>query len=671
MPGRILGGRYEVQDKVGTGGMAIVYRGLDQVLGRTVAIKTMLPQYATDQSFAARFKQEAQAAAALQSPYIVSVYDWGKDGETYYIVMEYLRGTDLKSGIRKHGALDCKKVAQIGSQIAQALSVAHRHDIIHRDVKPQNIMVQPDGNVKVMDFGIARAKNSHLTQDNSVLGTAHYVSPEQTQGKELGPTTDIYSLGIVMYEAATGSVPFDGDDAISVALKQVNEQPQPPSQRNPAVDPSLESIILKCMQKDPANRFQSAEELVRVLHDYLSGRLQAVNTATSVLPVGTPQIGAPATAAMPRVTGTGPRPITTSRTRQTTATELARQQMENDEKRHHRNVVLGAFVGVLALVAIAIFAYTMMTSGTGTQKVPNLANYTKDDAVSAIEATEWFEVGSITEEYSDSVETGRVIDQDPEAGKAFSKGTQVNIYVSKGKEPAADETVPDLSGMTASEAEAELAKHNLVSKAGDGVYDADVETGRVVTQSPNAGSTVKAGDTVTYQLSLGTESVNVPDVTGMSESDAWSVLSEAGFTINEREESSETVSAGYVVRQSPTGKAEKGSTVTITLSSGSATATVPNVIGYSEGDAESVLYDAGFNVSVETASSSSVSQGYVISQSPSGNNTASKGTTITITISTGPSSGGNGGGNGGGSSSDSGGTNTSSEDTSSNGTTTQ
>ena len=160
MSAMVLGGRYQVQDKIGAGGMATVYRGLDEVLGRTVAIKTMLPQYANDPSFAARFKQEAQAAAALQSPYIVAVYDWGKDADTCYIVMEYLRGTDLKSGIRKHGALDCKKVAQIGSQIAQALSVAHRHDIIHRDIKPQNIMVQPDGNIKVMDFGIARAKNT-------------------------------------------------------------------------------------------------------------------------------------------------------------------------------------------------------------------------------------------------------------------------------------------------------------------------------------------------------------------------------------------------------------------------------------------------------------------------------------------------------------------------------
>lgn len=236
MEQRVLGGRYLLKDKVGTGGMATVFRAQDQVLDRTVAVKIMLPQYAGDATFAARFKQEAQAAAGLSSPYIVGVYDWGKDGDTYYIVMEYLRGTDLKSGIKSHGALDPKKVAQIGSQISSALSVAHKHEIIHRDIKPQNIMVLPDGNIKVMDFGIARAKNSHLTQDNNVLGTAHYVSPEQTRGQDLGPTSDIYSLGVVMYECATGRVPFDGDDAISVALKQVNELPIPPSQINSGVD---------------------------------------------------------------------------------------------------------------------------------------------------------------------------------------------------------------------------------------------------------------------------------------------------------------------------------------------------------------------------------------------------------------------------------------------------
>lgn len=639
MPGRILGGRYEVQDKVGAGGMAVVYRGLDRVLGRTVAIKTMLPQYANDQSFAARFKQEAQAAAALQSPYIVSVYDWGKDGDSYYIVMEYLRGTDLKSGIRRHGALDGKKVAQIGSQIAQALSVAHRHDIIHRDIKPQNIMVQPDGNIKVMDFGIARAKNSHLTTDNSVLGTAHYVSPEQTQGKPLGPTTDIYSLGVVMYEAATGGVPFDGDDTISVALKQVNEMPQPPSQRNPAVDPSLEGIILKCMQKNPADRFQSADELVRVLHDYLAGRLQEVRSATTVLPMSATnvQIGAPATTTTQRV-----KPIrtTSTRTRQTTATELARQQQEANERRKSRKTA-AVVVGVIALLAVVVaVAWTSFFGTSGTRAVPNLANLSREEAVHTIEDTNWFKVGEIREGYSDTVESGHVMRQDPVANKQFSKDTKINITISKGEKPAEDVTIPDLSNMTAKEAEDALLEAGLVSKAGDGVYSPDIEAGKVVSQDPKPGTAAKAGDTVTYQLSLGVESAKVPDVTGMSQDEAVASLENAGFNVDVRTESSDEVAKGVVFNQSATGKADKGSTIVITVSSGPSSIDVPSTVGLTQDEAQSALSDIGFSVNVETASNSNVEKGRVISQSPNAGGKASVGSTITITVSTGPAQSG-------------------------------
>ena len=221
-----------------------------------VAVKVMLPQYAADPAFTQRFRQEAASAANLQSPYIVNVYDWGQDSGTYYIVMEYVRGSDLKTAIKERGAINQRKVAEIGSQVCQALSVAHNLDIIHRDIKPQNIMIQPDGNVKVMDFGIARAKNSVKTQTSSVLGTAHYVSPEQAQGKELTYASDIYSLGIVLYEAATGKLPFDGPDAVSVAMKQVQEQPVPPSQVNPAIDAALEDIIMKALDKKPCQPFR-------------------------------------------------------------------------------------------------------------------------------------------------------------------------------------------------------------------------------------------------------------------------------------------------------------------------------------------------------------------------------------------------------------------------------
>ena len=650
MPGKVLGGRYQVQDRIGTGGMATVFRGRDDVLGRTVAIKTMLPQYATDPSFAARFKQEAQAAAALQSPYIVSVYDWGKDGDTYFIVMEYLRGTDLKSGIRKHGALDCKKVAQIGSQIAQALSVAHKHDIIHRDIKPQNIMVQPDGNIKVMDFGIARAKNSHLTQDNSVLGTAHYVSPEQTQGKELGPTTDIYSLGIVMYESATGQVPFKGDDAISVALKQVNEQPMPPSQLNPNVDPSLEAIILKCMQKDPAARFQTADELNRALRDYLAGRLAAVAGATAAM---TSPIAAGVTNKLEPgegATAVSPRIQRDNRYRPQTATEQAAEQEAERERKHSRNKKLGIFAAIALLAVIGAVVAALLNSGTKNYPIPNLSGLTKDQAIEAIEKDGHFQY-KFSEQYDSSVEEGYVVDQNPNQGREFPEGTVINFTVSKGPEPAASVTVPDLSNMTPEEAEAELAKYKLTGKSGNSEPSDNVEVGHVCRQSPGAGTSAKAGDTITYYLSSGPNEVEVPNVSGYSENNAKSTLKAAGFTdISVVYDNSDTVTSGLVVRTDPSAgtKTAANQTITVTVSTGPSDkrVDVPYVVGESYSDARYELASAGFNVTLADGCSAN---GTVTYQSVTSK--AEKGTTIVLTTktqSTGDNTGGNGGGNAGG-----------------------
>ena len=649
MPGKVLGGRYQVQDRIGTGGMATVFRGRDDVLGRTVAIKTMLPQYATDPSFAARFKQEAQAAAALQSPYIVSVYDWGKDGDTYFIVMEYLRGTDLKSGIRKHGALDCKKVAQIGSQIAQALSVAHKHDIIHRDIKPQNIMVQPDGNIKVMDFGIARAKNSHLTQDNSVLGTAHYVSPEQTQGKELGPTTDIYSLGIVMYESATGQVPFKGDDAISVALKQVNEQPMPPSQLNPNVDPSLEAIILKCMQKDPAARFQTADELNRALRDYLAGRLAAVAGATAAM---TSPIAAGVTNRLEPgegATAVSPRIQRDNRYRPQTATEQAAEQEAERERKHSRNKKLGIFAAIALLAVIGAVVMALLNSGTKNYPVPNLSGLTKDQAIEAIEKDGHFQY-KFSEQYDSNIAAGYVVDQNPNQGRDFPEGTVINFTVSKGPAPAAEVTVPDLSNRTPEEAEAELAKYKLTGKSGNSEPSDDVEVGHVCRQSPGAGTSAKAGDTITYYLSSGPNEVEVPNVSGYSENNAKSALKSAGFTdVTVVYDNSDTVASGLVVRTDPSAgtKTAANQTITVTVSTGPSDkrVDVPYVVGESYSDARYELASAGFNVTLADGCSAN---GTVTYQSVTSK--AEKGTTIVLTTktqSTGDTTGGNGTGNGG------------------------
>ena len=635
MSAMLLGGRYQVQDKIGAGGMATVYRGLDEVLGRTVAIKTMLPQYANDPSFAARFKQEAQAAAALQSPYIVSVYDWGKDADTYYIVMEYLRGTDLKSGIRKHGALDCKKVAQIGSQIAQALSVAHKHDIIHRDIKPQNIMVQPDGNIKVMDFGIARAKNSHLTQDNSVLGTAHYVSPEQTQGKELGPTTDIYSLGIVMYEAATGQVPFQGDDAISVALKQVNEQPKPPSQLNPAVDPSLESIILKCMQKNPAERFQTADELYRTLRDYLAGRMQAVNSATAMLPAQPTNKLDRGAGTIPAAGGTAsmPRVERANRYRGQSATEQAAEQEDERQRKRRRNIILGV-IGGIAVLAVVIFAVTsLLGSGTTMRTVPNLITLTQDEAIEEIEAA-GFVAGTPEEVYSSSYPEGQVCEQDPRAYREMPEGSTINFKVSKGEEPVEQTSVPDLTNKTEEEAQALLAEANLKGRAGEEREDANIEQGLICDQDYDPGSSVDVGTTITYYVSSGSGQEVIPNVEGDDESTARSRLESAGFVVSSQTSNSDTVAEGHVIYTTPgVGEtADVGSTVTIYVSSGPAAPKeydVQYVVGWTYAEAYAALTNQGFSPVLATGNSA---EGIVSSQSVTG--TAPKGAEIVLTTRT-------------------------------------
>lgn len=571
MQQQVLGGRYLLKDKVGTGGMATVYRAQDQVLNRTVAVKIMLPQYAGDATFAARFKQEAQAAAGLSSPYIVGVYDWGKDGDTYYIVMEYLRGTDLKSGIRSHGALDPKKVAQIGSQICAALSVAHKHEIIHRDIKPQNIMVLPDGNIKVMDFGIARAKNSHLTQDNNVLGTAHYVSPEQTRGQELGATSDIYSLGVVMYECATGQVPFDGDDAIFVALKQVNELPVPPSQLNPNLDADLERIILRCMEKDPANRFQTADELRQTLNAYLAGRQVDVPEPTRVIgavPAGgagatETRVMSDQTQAMARPAGIGNTAVRSGSGMSSSASGGA--DPYGGKKKGGKGKIVAGVVTALAIIGIIAFAaFSALNSGAKTVTVPNVLGYTQEDATEELRS---LNLGVKTSSgYSDEYEEGEVMSQTPSGGLQVEEGYEVEIQISRGPEPVKTTTVPDLKGRTREEAEKLLEEAGLVGVASEASNDA--EEGTVFEQSPAKGEEVEEGSTVTYTVSTGPGTVSIPNVVGDGENSALGALEDAGFSVSREYEYSSRVGAGVVISQSLTGSAMPGTTITITISRG-------------------------------------------------------------------------------------------------------
>ena len=561
MIGRTFNNRYKLTERVGLGGMAEVYRAEDNVLGRTVAVKVMLPQYAADPTFTKRFRQEAASAANLQSPYIVSIYDWGLDGETYYIVMEFLRGTDLKTAIKERGAINQRKAAEIGSQVAQALSVAHAGGIIHRDIKPQNIMIQPDGNIKVMDFGIARAGDAGLSQTATVLGTAHYVSPEQAQGKELTGASDIYSLGVVLYEATTGKLPFDGQDAVSVAVKQVNELPAPPSTINPNIDPALEAIIMKAMEKDPERRFKDASEMRHILNDYLAGR--PINLGDDISGLKTQVMGGVApvngTAVMNPVGGANG-----DAGRTTVNKAYAADANDEGKKKSKRNVVIGVVVALLAVIGIVAAAMAL----GGNQEmvnVPDVSNKPIAEARSELQAA-GFTIGTETEVYNPDVEAGNVVSTDPAAGVQAAKGSSVNITISKGTEQV---TVPDLRGMSADEAQRVLASYGLNGQQGDTVFSDDVEENRVAQQDIAAGTTAYKGDTITFQLSKGPETASVPNVQGLDFETARDRLEAAGFTVS-LQWRDDSAAVNTVIRQSVTGTAKLGTTITLTISNGPA-----------------------------------------------------------------------------------------------------
>lgn len=561
MIGRTFNNRYKLTERVGLGGMAEVYRAEDNVLGRTVAVKVMLPQYAADPTFTKRFRQEAASAANLQSPYIVSIYDWGLDGETYYIVMEFLRGTDLKTAIKERGAINQRKAAEIGSQVAQALSVAHAGGIIHRDIKPQNIMIQPDGNIKVMDFGIARAGDAGLSQTATVLGTAHYVSPEQAQGKELTGASDIYSLGVVLYEATTGKLPFDGQDAVSVAVKQVNELPAPPSTINPNIDPALEAIIMKAMEKDPERRFKDASEMRHILNDYLAGR--PVNLGDDISGLKTQVMGGVApvngTAVMNPVGGANG-----DAGRTTVNKAYAADANDEGKKKSKRNVVIGVVVALLAVIGIVAAAMAL----GGNQEmvnVPDVSNKPIAEARSELQAA-GFTIGTETEVYNPDVEAGNVVSTDPAAGVQAAKGSSVNITISKGTEQV---TVPDLRGMSADEAQRVLASYGLNGQQGDTVFSDDVEENRVAQQDIAAETTAYKGDTITFHLSKGPETASVPNVQGLDFETARDRLEAAGFTVS-LQWRDDSAAVNTVIRQNVTGTAKLGTTITLTISNGPA-----------------------------------------------------------------------------------------------------
>lgn len=547
----VFNDRYELHRRLARGGMSDVYLARDLLLDRPVAVKVLFPEFAKDPKFVERFRREAKAAANLTHPNIVNVYDWGQQGETYFIVMEYVEGRSLAEIIRADGPLDGRRAAEIATDIAAALSFAHRNGVVHRDIKPGNVLVSPQGQVKVADFGIAQAMTSttHLTQAGSVMGTATYFSPEQAQGKPVDPRSDLYSLGCVLYETLTGEPPFSGDTPVAIAYKHVQDTPVPPTQLNPRVPQPLQAITLQLLAKDPSARYASADDLRGDLARYLEGHKVA-----AVIP---PAAAAGATVAAPAM----PPPVVPP----------PRYDDYDDEPRGRSGVWLAVLVGLLLLLGLGLFfvANNLSSEDTGRVAVPDVVDLPFDEAKALLEEQEL--VVRPENRVNPDVEEGIVFDQDPPPGTRAEKGSTVTLLVSGGEEK---EDVPDLTGLTRSAAESRLDTLGFIPNVLEEFSDT-VPSGQVVSQEPAPGSQEPAGSVVTVRVSKGPAPVTIPDVTGQSSDQAQQTLLGAGLKVRLRNQSSETIPVDFVIGTDPPSgdQVAKDSTVTILVSTGPAPTT--------------------------------------------------------------------------------------------------
>jgi serine/threonine-protein kinase len=616
--GTVFNGRYELHRGLGRGGMAEVYLARDQLLDRPVAVKVLFPEFATDPAFVERFRREATAAANLNHPNVVSVYDWGEADGTYFIVMEYVDGRTLSDILRAEGPLHPDRAADIGADVAAALGFAHRNGVVHRDVKPGNVIVTQAGQVKVADFGIARAitanSDENLTQVGTVMGTATYFSPEQARGDAVDPRSDIYSLGCVLYELLVGRPPYAGDTPVAIAYKHVHESPVPLRQVNPELPEAIEAIVLKCLAKNPANRYPSAEDLRADLRRYREGsRILAE-------PVMAPPVDPGATAVVAATTAVP-------------AQEAYTDDEEEDEPRRSGLFLAGLIVLLIVLAGMLYLLAQQFTDDGETAadqvEVPNVVGEQVTDAQRILERL-GFRV-EVTQEENEDHDEGIVFAQDPERGERVDEGSTVRLRVSAGAEAI---PVPDVIGSQVDQARQLLEGQEFVVRVEE-IVDEDAPVGEVVDQEPGPNEEAPRGSEVTLFVSKGPADRPVPDVVGRTVAEASNLLGQAGFNVSQTSEPSDTVDEGRVIRTNPTAGtvAAKDSTVTVVVSSGPAESTVPSVIGLTEANAINTLRGAGFEVNVQEQDTDDPTQdGRVIDQDPAGNATAEQGSTVTIVV---------------------------------------
>ena len=665
--GIVLGKRYEVLSKVGAGGMADVYKGRDQMLNRYVAIKVLKKEFREDENFVRKFRSEAQASAGLLHPNVVNVYDVGEDRGLYYMVMELVEGITLKEYIEKKGRLSNKEVISIAIQMCSGIGAAHAAGIIHRDIKPQNIIISKDGKVKVTDFGIAKAVTSNTISTNA-MGSVHYTSPEQARGGFSDQKSDIYSIGITLYEMVTGQVPFDGDSTVSVAIKHLQEEITAPSELVSDIPYSLEQIILKCTQKNAERRYPNTDELIQDLKRSL---VDPDGDFVVIPPLGNADTLIITDEELDEIQNS----YDEDEYDEDEYDEDEYDEDEYDEDEYDEdeydvddgkrgkgsdevNPKMKKLTRILTVVVAIIIAFIVIfaigraagifrigpESPNETEdmvKVPNVVGMTEDDAKETLN-DEGLGFKVVSREESKEYEKGRVSEQKTEAGEEVAKNTTIEVVVSSGL--VGDSiTVPDVSGMTEDEAQSALENAGFRNISSEFTYHDSVPSGQVIGTTPEANAEATEDTEIVMQVSKGAERKTVPNVVGQKDADAQNAIKSAGLSVGTvTYEYSDSVAQGIVISQSVDGgkKVSAGTTVDLVISNGpepAAKVNVPPVTGTSESNARQLIQNAGLSVGTVTYQhSSSVAAGYVISCSPGVGSSVDEGTSVSLVVSTGP-----------------------------------